>query len=636
MDKNVVEVNVNDFSSKEETKEERKKMAPPKLSTNSLGVPGGGGPGLTVPGASSLSLPSAGNKSNLSVPSPGGLFPLPASQQIASSGSATGNARNKVGLKKGFGLMDWVRLTKSGQDLTGVGGPREKGRLREITKAELKRHGTKRDAWMAINGAVFNVTPYMDYHPGGWDELVRGAGMDATDLFNEVHRWVNYESLMAACLVGKLVEGIPAAISRPKAQSASNLLPPPPAAAPRLLPPLPPPGGNLNKSSQSKDAVETSTILPPINDSSAMITVSTSPTNKQSKSQPSPPEKPTFDYFQSDDKLTLNIYCKRKGLEKHNFIIDNFTTHLRVICLFSDKTGFIFHQQLYQPITSEFTMKLSGQGKLELGLVKNVAARWQTLGTPQSDHNWFGFVKDMKVSYRKYKIEAKEKVTHDTIYLQLAAQNNSHMIVPPGQHVHIKQILEGMEITRSYTPVTNFSGLKDNGGRLEFLIKIYKDGAVTPLIDQLNKGDDMEISDYTGDFSTEMLETSTIYLLAAGTGITPMMSILPEISSSTKLYLLNFNKTCQDVMWKSKLEEFFVKREISCQYIDIYSEENMSGSKSEYTGRISKELLSKIITTQDSSKLACICGPKGFVSTAERLLKEDFKFGDDQIHLFQG
>ena len=27
-----------------------------------------------------------------------------------------------------------------------------------------------------------------------------------------------------------------------------------------------------------------------------------------------------------------------------------------------------------------------------------------------------------------------------------------------GQHIHIKQTLEGMEITRSYTPVTNFSG----------------------------------------------------------------------------------------------------------------------------------------------------------------------------------
>lgn len=47
----------------------------------------------------------------------------------------------------------------------------------------------------------------MDYHPGGWDELLRGAGKDATELFNEVHRWVNYDSMLSACLVGKLEDG---------------------------------------------------------------------------------------------------------------------------------------------------------------------------------------------------------------------------------------------------------------------------------------------------------------------------------------------------------------------------------------------------------------------------------------------
>ncbi len=97
--------------------------------------------------------------------------------------------------------MDWIRLTKSGKDLSGTGG-----KILEVTRKELSRHRTRKDAWMAIDGKVYNVTAYMDFHPGGWDELMRGAGKDATDLFNEVHRWVNYDSMMAACLVGKLVD----------------------------------------------------------------------------------------------------------------------------------------------------------------------------------------------------------------------------------------------------------------------------------------------------------------------------------------------------------------------------------------------------------------------------------------------
>ena len=54
----------------------------------------------------------------------------------------------------------------------------------------------------------------MDYHPGGWEELVRGAGIDATNLFNEVHKWVNYESMLKACLIGKLVSD-PISLAKP-------------------------------------------------------------------------------------------------------------------------------------------------------------------------------------------------------------------------------------------------------------------------------------------------------------------------------------------------------------------------------------------------------------------------------------
>ncbi len=60
-------------------------------------------------------------------------------------------------------------------------------------------------AWMALGGRVYNVGPYLRFHPGGAGELLRGAGRDATRLFAEVHPWVNYETMLAACLVGVLV-----------------------------------------------------------------------------------------------------------------------------------------------------------------------------------------------------------------------------------------------------------------------------------------------------------------------------------------------------------------------------------------------------------------------------------------------
>ena len=65
----------------------------------------------------------------------------------SSSGSATGNPRNKVALQPGRSLMDWIRLGKSGVDLTGVGG-----RVTEVTAEELAKHCSVDDAWKALKG----------------------------------------------------------------------------------------------------------------------------------------------------------------------------------------------------------------------------------------------------------------------------------------------------------------------------------------------------------------------------------------------------------------------------------------------------------------------------------------------------
>ena len=172
-------VSISDHDTSQVARPEQGKTQPSFLTPPSLAAP-----------KVSLSVP-APIKSNIGInnPAQGGLFPLPNSQQVV------GSTRNKVALAKGFSLMDWIRLTKSGKDLTGVGGPRVGGKVREVTRQELRKHRKRNDAWMALNGAVYNVTHYMDYHPGGWDELVRGAGKDATDMFNEIHKYVMVESI---------------------------------------------------------------------------------------------------------------------------------------------------------------------------------------------------------------------------------------------------------------------------------------------------------------------------------------------------------------------------------------------------------------------------------------------------------
>jgi len=69
----------------------------------------------------------------------------------------------------------------------------------------LKEHKSPDDAWSAIGGKVYNITPYLKFHPGGEKELMRVAGRDGTKLFGLTHAWVNVDFMLDACLVGFLV-----------------------------------------------------------------------------------------------------------------------------------------------------------------------------------------------------------------------------------------------------------------------------------------------------------------------------------------------------------------------------------------------------------------------------------------------
>lgn len=110
--------------------------------------------------------------------------------------------RAKVPFEKGYSQMDWLKLTRTHPDLAGLKGQSNK---RLISLKEVKLHKTEEDSmWTVLNGRVYNITPYMKFHPGGVDFLMKAVGKDCTALFNKYHAWVNADFMLEKCLVGIL------------------------------------------------------------------------------------------------------------------------------------------------------------------------------------------------------------------------------------------------------------------------------------------------------------------------------------------------------------------------------------------------------------------------------------------------
>ena len=114
------------------------------------------------------------------------------------------NPRQRIGggVKKGFGLHDWKLLLKNTKDLAQLKG--SPIRYNDITKEEVKLHNKLHDGWIILRNKVYNIGPYIHYHPGGIDILKNVLGKDATSLFDKYHRWVNIDGLISQLLIGSI------------------------------------------------------------------------------------------------------------------------------------------------------------------------------------------------------------------------------------------------------------------------------------------------------------------------------------------------------------------------------------------------------------------------------------------------
>jgi len=355
---------------------------------------------------------------------------------------------------------------------------------------------------------------------------------------------------------------------------------------------------------------------------------------------PAKPAIPTTDFFQTSQKITINIYTKRKGLSKENVIVDNTSVAVRISIFLPDNEGFVYNMHLNKPVESSAILRVgSSSGKVEIDLTKSEADRWQGIGAPLDQHLWFGKLKDMPIVYRSWTVSSNTSSNHNTRHLVLDPPSETIFSVPTGHHIHISREIEGMEISRSYTPVPLLaqSSTTSSPQSLNLLVKVYPDGALTPQLESLTPGDIVRVSDHTGNFSLSQLKSRRqILLLAAGTGVTPIFSLLPHISKTAPgvtVTLLNFNRTQEDIIWRKELDEFKLANSW-LTIVHVLSEE--VGTWDGPRGRISRQLLEQNLDDNKEGRFAAVCGPKGFTEESDRLLREEFDFKNEEIHLFQG
>jgi len=102
--------------------------------------------------------------------------------------------------------------------------------LPEFTFEQVATHKTRDNIWFALNGKVYDVTKFLEEHPGGEEILLENAGSDATGAFEDVGHSNDAREMLHHYLKGSL-KGAPKT-EAPKAATEKSTKPPKQPAAP--------------------------------------------------------------------------------------------------------------------------------------------------------------------------------------------------------------------------------------------------------------------------------------------------------------------------------------------------------------------------------------------------------------------
>lgn len=243
------------------------------------------------------------------------------------------------------------------------------------------------------------------------------------------------------------------------------------------------------------------------------------------------------------------------------------------------------------------------------------------------------------MNFHSLKINEIVSETSDakTIFFEIPSNLASEFQFTAGQYLTLKTTINGQECRRAYS-ICTVSGLPKIGVTVK---KVSRGVMSTYLNEKANVGDMLDVMTPEGHFvvKTDHLKSRDHYFVAAGSGITPVMSMIQtllEEEPRSTCYLLYGSRDENNIIFKSALDALASKYQDQLFVTYVLSKPlekktgGIGGLFSKKTidwkgalGRIGATVVEDFIKTyppKNSEQQYYICGPGDFIEKIESLL----------------
>jgi len=235
-------------------------------------------------------------------------------------------------------------------------------------------------------------------------------------------------------------------------------------------------------------------------------------------------------------------------------------------------------------------------------------------------------------AFHSLKVADVEELTDDAVAVTFEVPDDlaEEFAFRPGQSLTLRRMVDGVEQRRQY------SISAPAGGPPRVGVREIPDGLFSRwLVHDVRAGDEIDVQTPSGRFcpDPELLRGGTHLCIAAGSGITPMLSVASSVlSDDGQVTLLYGNRTSGSVMFAEELSDLKNRYGPHLQLVHVLSREPRDVEL--FSGRLDADRLRRLLTTLvPASRFdhVWLCGPHAMLVDAQAVLAE-LGVPRDRIH----